>query len=204
MARLTDIQWSEVEVHYRAGVRALKDIGKEYDISDAAIIKRAKRDGWVRDLQAKIRAQAEAKVSAAMVSEEVSAHGKLTERAVIEANAEVSAQAQLTQRRDVARYRGLINALAIELEAEITSPELFEDLGDLMDNGKEEGAKLDKLNELYRKVISLPSRIDGAKKLAETLRILIELERKILKLDGEDETKGSGSVEDFLSKIGAA
>jgi len=52
------IEWDLIEPHYRAGIRSLKDIGKEFGVSDAAIIKRAKRDGWVRDLAAKIQAKA--------------------------------------------------------------------------------------------------------------------------------------------------
>ena len=57
------IDWESVEIQYRAGIRSLKDIGNEFNVSDAAIIKRAKRDGWSRDLRAKIQAKAEAKVS---------------------------------------------------------------------------------------------------------------------------------------------
>lgn len=44
----TEIDWAAVELHYRANLRSLKDIGKEYGVSDAGIIKRAKRDGWTR------------------------------------------------------------------------------------------------------------------------------------------------------------
>lgn len=46
------IDWDAIEPHYRAGIRSLKDIGAEFEVSDAAIIKHAKRDGWVR--QAKL------------------------------------------------------------------------------------------------------------------------------------------------------
>lgn len=42
------IDWESVETQYRIGLRSLKDIGLEFDVSDAAIIKRARRDGWVR------------------------------------------------------------------------------------------------------------------------------------------------------------
>ena len=81
------IDWDLVEPHYRAGIRSLADIGKEFLVSDAAIIKRAKRDGWARDLAAKIKAKAVAKVSAAAVSAEVSANQVVREQEVVEANA---------------------------------------------------------------------------------------------------------------------
>ena len=57
-----DIDWEAVEFHYRAGIRSLKSIGAEFGVSDAGILKRAKRDGWSRDLAAKIRAKADSMV----------------------------------------------------------------------------------------------------------------------------------------------
>jgi len=42
----------------------------------------------------------------------------------------------------------------------------------------EDDKGVDKLNDLYRKVIATPQRIDSLKKLAETLKHLIYLERE--------------------------
>lgn len=52
------VDWDAVEREYRIGLRSLKDIGVEFGVSDAGIIKRAKRDGWVRDLSARIESKA--------------------------------------------------------------------------------------------------------------------------------------------------
>ena len=175
------IDWESVEIQYRAGVRSLKDIGREFDVSDAAIVKRAKRDGWSRDLRAKIQAKADAKVSEALVSARVSAQTKSRERDVIEANASVIADALLLQREDVRRGRTLVMSLFEELEHETAHRDLYQQLGELMQSPDDAG--VDKLNELYRKVISLPQRIDGVRKLSESLRIQIELERKVLNID---------------------
>ena len=43
------VDWEAVEREYRAGIRSLKDIGAEFGVSDAGIVKRAKRDGWERE-----------------------------------------------------------------------------------------------------------------------------------------------------------
>lgn len=43
-----EIDWEAVEMQYRAGIRSLKEIGKEFGVSDAGIIKRARRDEWTR------------------------------------------------------------------------------------------------------------------------------------------------------------
>ena len=43
-----NLDWTAIEAHYRAGIRSLKHIGDEYGVSDAGIIKRARRDCWTR------------------------------------------------------------------------------------------------------------------------------------------------------------
>jgi len=45
MARLTDKQWSEIEVRYKAGHK-LRDIANEYGYNAGNITKRAKKLGW--------------------------------------------------------------------------------------------------------------------------------------------------------------
>ena len=50
--------WEAIERDYRAGVLSLREIAAEHDLTEAAIRKRAKRDGWSRDLSAKIQARA--------------------------------------------------------------------------------------------------------------------------------------------------
>lgn len=204
MAEKPPVDWERIEPLYRAGVRSLKDIGNEFGVSDAAIIKRAKRDGWTRDLQAKIQAKADAKVSESLVSAEVSALTKVRERDVIEANAQAIANALLSHRKDIARNRGLANKLLIELEAQVDNPEEFAKLGELMCSPDDKGA--DKLNELYRKVTSLPSRIDSAKKLGETLKVLIGLEREAYGVDKEvkQDTGLTGESIATLKKLKAA
>ena len=179
------IDWEAVELHYRAGIRSLKDIGADYGVSDAGIIKRAKRDGWERDLRAKIQARAEAKVSASLVSAEVSAQTKVAERQLIEANAQAVADVRLSQRKLIQRKQVIVESLMQELEAQV-GPEnaaLLADLGEVMRSPDENGQ--DKLNDLYRKIISLPERAKTAKTLAETLRIAVDMERQAFGMDAK-------------------
>lgn len=52
--------WVLVEKDYRAGIRALRDIAADHSITEASIRKRSKRDGWTRDLTARIKAKVDA------------------------------------------------------------------------------------------------------------------------------------------------
>jgi len=185
------VDWEAVEREYRAGIRSLRDIGAEFGVSDAGILKRAKKEEWQRDLTERIRAKAEAKVSAALVSEKVSAESNANERIVVEASAQVLADALLGQRRDVSRSRSIVQKLFDELEAQGDGLAELAMLGEALESGDEE-----KLAQIARKVIAFPSRVDSAKKLAESLRTLVELERKVLRI--KDDT----NLDDFAKKIG--
>lgn len=180
------VDWEAVEMHYRAGVRSLKDIGKEFGVSDAGIIKKAKGKGWSRDLAAKIKAKADAKVSAAAVSAEVSAERAANEQAVVDANAELQYRIRMEHRQDIQRGRTIFGTLLAEIEHQSAALDLYEKLGELLNEPEitESGRIIpDKLNELYHKVISTPGRVDSAKKLVEMLEKLVRLERQAFNLD---------------------
>ena len=49
--------WERIEADYRAGLLSVREIAASQGITHGAINKRAKRDGWERDLSAKIKAK---------------------------------------------------------------------------------------------------------------------------------------------------
>lgn len=185
----TAIDWEAVEREYRSGLRSLKDIGAEFGVSDAGIIKRAKRDGWVRDRSKKIMAKAEALVSEKEVSTKVSAQTKITERQIVETNALMIAEKVISQREDVKRARSIVQKLFAEVEAECDHKEDFANIGELLADPDANGR--DRLNDAYRAAISLPERIKSAKALADALKVLIELERKVLRISDAPEQVNS-------------
>jgi hypothetical protein len=180
MSRKT-VDWDALEPHYRAGIRSLKDIGAEFDCSDAAIIKHAKAHKWTRNLRDKIKQRAAEKVSAAMVSAEVSAQTKVTEEVRIEVESEVQARIELSHRKDITKARALAVSLLEELEDQTANRDLYERLGELL--RKEDDKGVDKLNDLYHKVISFGGRTTGMKQLADTLKVLVDLERRAYGID---------------------
>lgn len=175
--------WERVEQLYRAGTLSVREIGTACGVSHTAINKRARQHGWERDLQAKIKAKADALVSKAEVSTEVSKEALETEKRIVDANAQIIANIRIAHRTDIGRYRRLANSLLGELEGLTGNRDLFDQLGDLMLSPDDNG--LDKLNDLYRKVIELPSRTKVMKELGETLKNLIALERQAYSVDAE-------------------
>lgn len=168
--------WERIELDYRAGLLSVREIAEANGVSHTAINKRAKKESWERDLKAKIQAKADALVSRREVSKEVSKERAETEKVIVEANAEVIANIRLSHRRDISRSRALVLDLLSELEHETGKIDLFEELGDLLRQEDDKGR--DKLNDIYRKVISSASRVSSMKALAETMKTLIGLERE--------------------------
>ena len=110
--------WERIELDYRAGIKTLRQIADEHGISHVAVAKRAKRDGWTRDLAGKIQAKADELVNKSLVTSSVTAQTKIAEKAVIDANAQAVADIRLAHRSDIRRARNLTNSLLAELEAQ--------------------------------------------------------------------------------------
>jgi hypothetical protein len=51
MPRLTISEWAELEQDYRTGAFSVRELGRRYRVSDTAVRKRAKREGWKQDLR---------------------------------------------------------------------------------------------------------------------------------------------------------
>lgn len=136
------VDWGQIEIDYRLGLRALRDIAAEHGIVEGAIRKRAKRGDWVRDLSAKARARADVLVqdgavkSAAPAPEvrkevrkaiaptpvrkEQSRTEKMAlavrEAIAVEAHAHAQARIRLTHRAGVERLREMVMSLVAEAE----------------------------------------------------------------------------------------
>ena len=175
------VDWERIEVDYRAGIKTLRDIAEEHNITHGAINKRAKRDEWVRDLTAKIQAKAAELVSKSAVSKEVSKTKRILESEIITANAVNNATIEIKQREDVTFGRGVITSLMQELKEQIDNRADLEDLGEMMRNPDAYGN--DKLNDQYMRIVSFAGRVDSAKKLADANKVQVELERRVYKID---------------------
>ncbi|WP_236232121.1 hypothetical protein [Pseudomonas juntendi] len=190
--------WEAIERAYRAGVLSVREIAAAHEVSHTAINKRAKRDGWDRDLKAKIKAKADALVSRREVSTEVSSKQAETEREIIELNAEVIANIRMAHRGDISRSRRLTNKLLDELESLTDEQGTIKELIDqLKDGDHEDGEAMADELALAKKMSALPARTKTMKELAETLKTLVALERQAYDLD----VKQGGSEEDTLSKL---
>ena len=195
--------WEKIKADYRAGIKTLRQIAGEHGVSHVAINKRAKRDGWSRDLSAKIAAKADELVTKGAVTSAVTTESRISEREIIDANAQAIVSVRLSHRRDIQRSRRIAMALLEELEQQAGGEQvaMLEQLGELLRSEDDKGQ--DKLNDLYHKVISLPGRAKTMKDLGESLRVLVTLERQAFGLDDKD-SKPQDALTTLLQSIAGA
>lgn len=169
--------WDAIERDYRAGMLSLREIAtKDGCVTEGAIRKRAKRDEWVRDLTQKIAAKADDLVRRGEVRSSVRTENAISDREIIEANALRIAQVRGEHRSDINRARRLSMALLEELEAQTADVPALIQLGEMLRNEDDKG--IDKLNDIYRCIISLPERTKTMKLLSDSLKTLVGLERE--------------------------
>ncbi|UZA18339.1 hypothetical protein [Moraxella bovis] len=192
------IDWEKIELDYRAGIKTLRQIASEHDVAHSAIAKRAKRDDWSRDLSAKIEKKAEELVNKSLVNTEVNKERLATEKQVIDANAQAILEVRLSHRKDINKAKNLMNALLDELGSQTIERELYERLGEFLRDEDEKG--IDKLNDLYQRVISTPSRVQSMQKLADTMKTLITLEREAFNI-GKEVEKTADPLTELITTI---
>lgn len=185
--------WERIEADYRAGVLSVREIAASQGISHTAIQKRAKAEGWERDLGKRIQAKADALVAKREVSKEVATERAATDAVIVEANAKVIADIRLAHRKDISRARKLAMSLLGELEIATDNIELFEELGNFLRSDDEKGQ--DKRNDVYQRVISSVGRIDSMKKLSDTLKTLVGLEREAYGLADDAEPPPAAPIQ---------
>ncbi len=203
MAEVTEAKtpdWAVIEADYRAGIKPLRQIAEENGITHGAINKRAKKQDWERSLAAKIKAKADALVSKAAVSTEVSTAQLVTEKAVVEANATMQYQIRMEHRADIKRSRSLFQNLLGELELTGSHAEEIEKLFEMVHEAPAEDApaaerqSYTRLCKMLNDVLSIPGRVDSGKKIVEMLKNLVALEREAFGIDDKSKGPSTGDI----------
>lgn len=150
MAERKQVDWESVERDYSAGLLSLREIAAKYGVDESGIRYKAKRNGWTRDLSKKIEQRTEDKLRKDLLRSELRSENTISEKEVIEANAQVIVNIKLGHRTSIKKVNSLVESLLDEIET---------------------------LNE-SKSVENLPMRVDVTKKLMDTLKTSIDKERQ--------------------------
>lgn len=184
MAAKQKTDWDAVEPHYQAGIKSLRQLAEEFGCTSGRVAQVAKERGWTRNLSAKIKAKADAKLSRSIVSAELSAQKAATENEVVEANAMMQADIILRHRSSISEAREHMQQLLKEAAKQSGNVELLEKLAELV---TADDTPSNKRYEVFMRAISLPSRAQTLDKLASALERIVRLERQAFGIDREEE-----------------
>lgn len=186
--RQTD--WDAIEAEYRAGLISNSELGRKYDISEGAIRKRAKAQGWTKDLTAKVQTAVRDK----LVREEVRATNtrtnSRTDAEIIEAAAETAVQVVQIHRRDVRNGRLICAALFAELQDTSANSEI---IAESIDSETQDDTSPTRRNQMMR-AISLPTRARAMLDLSAAMKNLVAVERQAFNLDDKQDKQDGKTV----------
>ncbi|MBF8676207.1 hypothetical protein IRZ53_17580 [Pseudomonas fulva] len=118
--------WEAIERAYRAGSLSVRAIGESQGVNHATILKRAKKEGWARDLTEQVRIATKQKVTTS-VTVTSNQSPVVTDAEIIDEASTQAASVVLAHRTGLANWRAIADKLSVAL-AEIDVDE--DNLGD--------------------------------------------------------------------------
>lgn len=182
--------WEALEVDYRAGITSIRELARQYDVSDTAIRKKAKADGWERDLTEKVHERVRSKLVRAEVRALNTREPVRTDAEIIEAAAETAVQVVQIHRRDVRNGRLICAALFAELQDTSANREM---IAECIDSETQDDLSPTRRNQMM-KAISLPTRARAMLDLSAAMKNLVAVERQAFSLDGKDDKDKTGKT----------
>ncbi|TEW87512.1 hypothetical protein E2545_04580 [Psychrobacter sp. 230] len=184
MSNRVKVDWENVELAYRANVKTVAQIAKEFGLKDSTLRSRAKRNGWSRDLAKRIKLEADKIVNENAVKREV---GRLEsmDNTTVEENAKLTASIRISHREDIGKARQLSMMLFEDLKAQIGADNR-QRLEDLFIAALQAEVIDASALEAYERVTSLTNHVRVMKDLADIMTKFIMLERQAYGLDDTD------------------
>lgn len=118
--------WEAIERAYRAGSLSVRAIGESQGVNHATILKRAKKEGWARDLTEQVRIATKQKVTTSVTGTS-NQSPVVTDADIIDEASSQAASVVLAHRTGLANWRAIADKLSVAL-AEIDVNE--DNLGD--------------------------------------------------------------------------
>jgi len=176
--RKTD--WDAVERDYRTGAFTLRELDEKYGLSHAGIGQKARSEGWQQDLSIAIRQATNAKLTAELVSNEVSK--SLQEvSTVVAAAAEANVGVILGHRVGLKRITTIKELLLDQIEQAAENMADLSDVIEMVRSPDENG--IDRANDALKKAMGRSALVDDLKKLADVDEKVRKGEREAFSID---------------------
>lgn len=155
MTSRSNADWERIEQDYRAGVLSIAEMAREHGITRAAIQKRAKAGGWVRDLTTQVQREAATRLVAPEVA-------PANAREIVERAAEQVVALVRQHRTALASDNARVNRLAEKLDGMLDSVADLEDLNTAQGIAESIARTRHKLIALERQAFNVDGQGHGA------------------------------------------
>ena len=172
--------WPWAQCQYETTQATTRSLAQALGVSQTAIMARATKYGWQRNKHSHV-VQATATLLAQQVAKQTATHQHHLQ-ALEKVNVDMQARLLMDHRTDIARARRLCMRLVDELEQVMDNTPHRDELGELMRAEDDRGR--DRLNDAYRKVLSMPERVGTLRALADALKCFIGLQRQAFGITG--------------------
>lgn len=199
MARRSDIDWDAIERAFRLGTLSNKQLAEQFGVEPSTIGRREKKHGWVRDKRKDVEVATESLLIQA-ASGHANSNATPTQNEINVA-AQTAANVVLGHRTGLRRLGTLRDRLLGEIEAITDNLPDFQKLGEMLDEtdvNSKGVLVVDKLNQIYRRVIDMPDRVDAFKKLVDVDEKVRKGEREAFSIG---EQGGASSADDLLDSV---
>lgn len=180
MGRRSDIDWEKIEREYIAGQLTIRQIAEENGVAHQSITKKAKREGWLRNLDGAIKERTKAKIAqidiAHIIEQSANENAHKSARAVRDA---------IEQASDIASGTILRHRADIRLDLERA-----QSISALLDDKL---SQADCLGDVVKAAQAFKALVDSRAKL-------IDKEREAYGVDNA--TKSDDPLSDLLKSIG--
>lgn len=196
------VDWAAVERDFRTSQMTLRELGEKHGCDHAAISRKARQDGWERDLTAAVKQATNAKLIQASVNNAVTTSQQQVTSVVLAA-AEINTQVILGHRKGLNEITHVRNMLLAQVgQAAANLPDLA-DIIEMVRKPDENG--IDRANDALRKALGRSALIDDLKKLAEVDEKVRKGEREAFNISSEAEALAGKPVKrvvlDFVDAV---
>lgn len=175
MSNAKQPDWEAIESAYRAGSLSVRSIAERHDISHVAIAKKAKKEGWQRDLTEKVQQAVKAKIAGTVTKDGYQPSYQsevVTEEQIIENASNEGAAVVLAHRTGLARWRAIADKLCTALTNMPVVAENLSDFSRALNSGVDAQLKVIKGE---RQAYNLDAEAEGeGSRMEGVLRDLIE------------------------------
>lgn len=173
--------WERIEIEWRTNKFSNRELAAKHGPTEATIRKRAKKEGWKRDLAKDVESRTKDKlIREGVIDPDVS------DDQIVEEVAQRNANVVIEHRKDIQKGRNICALMLEELEDSTRNIVKLEDIAEQLAKDEEWTPQM---RAVVERAISLPERAGVLRNLSNSMKTLQGIERTAHGIDGKEDDR---------------